>query len=93
MFGIVKDKHPLINNSVVGIRNVYLQNSSIRSPIKLVAKTAPSRPDIKDRQSAIALKNLSEFLKELQSKFFKFFARTFVLETKKLQGWDVKEVL
>lgn len=59
MFGIVKDKIPLINKSIVGIRKVYLQNSSIRSPIRLVANTAPSRPHISDKQSAIALEELN----------------------------------
>lgn len=72
MFGIVKDKHPLMNKSIVGIRNVYLQNSSSRSPIRLVANTAPSRPDINDKQSAIALK----MLKKIKTVRFQIYGNT-----------------
>jgi hypothetical protein len=56
MFGIVKAKHPLVISRIVGIRKVYSQRSSIRYPMMLDPQTAPKRPDMSDKQSAIALK-------------------------------------
>lgn len=55
MFGIVNARMPLTVKRTVGIRNVYSQYASNKEPIMFDPTKLPSRPDISERQSAMAL--------------------------------------